>query len=99
MVVRHGPRTYKELNEGHRRLCDMAVLLGLSGMGDAKVKGPIWLEGVFYGLDVKRTDLVLSLLENVAQRELIILTTCDLEMAEILPGYKIRLADGAVSDV
>lgn len=99
MIVRHGQRTYKELNEGHRRLCDMAVLLGLSGMSDAKVKGPIWLEGVFYGLDFKRMDLVLGLLESVAQRELVILTTCDLEMSEILPGCKIRLVDGAISDV
>lgn len=96
MVVRHGSRTYKELNEGHRRLCDMAVLLGLSGMGDAKVKGPIWLDGVAHGLDEDRQDAVAALLETVAERELVIVLTCVEETAQRLRGTRVRIVDGAV---
>lgn len=99
LVVRHGARTYKELNEGHRRLCDLAVLLGLSGLGDAKVRGPIWLEGCLYGLDEEREAQVIALLETLAQRELIIITTCDLEIAARLPGYKVRVVNGTISVV
>jgi uncharacterized protein YhaN len=96
MVVRHGPRTYKELNEGHRRLCDMAVLLGLSGMGDAKVKGPIFLDGALHGLDEDRQDAVATLLETVATRELVIVLTCVEETAQRLRGTRIRIVDGEV---
>jgi len=96
MVVRHGRRTYKELNEGHRRLCDMAVLLGLSGMGDAKVKGPIFLDGVLQGLDEDRQDAVATLLETVATRELVIVLTCVEETAQRLRGTRIRIVDGEV---
>ena len=96
MVVRHGQRTYKELNEGHRRLCDMAVLLGLSGMGDAKVKGPIFLDGALHGLDEDRQDAVATLLETVAQRELVIVLTCVEETAQRLCGTRLRIVDGEV---
>jgi DNA repair exonuclease SbcCD ATPase subunit len=94
MVVRHGQRTYKELNEGHRRLCDMAVLLGLSDMGDAKVKGPIFLDGALHGLDEDRQDAVVSLLETVAQRELVIVFTCVEETALRFRGARFRVVDG-----
>lgn len=96
MVVRHGQRTYKELNEGHRRLCDMAVLLGLSGMGDARVKGPIFLDGALHGLDEDRQDAVAALLETVAERELVIVLTCVEETAQRLRGTRVRIVDGAV---
>ena len=96
MVVCHGPRMYKELNEGHRRLCDMAVLLGLSGMGDAKVKGPIFLDGALHGLDEDRQDAVVSLLETVAQRELVVVFTCVEETALRFRGARFRVVDGTI---
>jgi DNA repair exonuclease SbcCD ATPase subunit len=94
LQVKLDERTYRELNEGHRRLCDLAVLLALSGTGDAKVKGPIWLEGCLYGLDGKRRDLVVSLLESVAERECVVVTTCEEDVARYLPGLKIKVDAG-----
>lgn len=92
-----GARTYAELNEGHRRLCDLAVLLGLSTFGDAKVRGPIWLDGALHGLDEKRQDDVAALLETIAQRELVIVLTCVEDTANRLRGMHIRIADGAAT--
>jgi len=94
--ILHGVRTYKELNEGHRRLCDMAVLLGLSGMGDAKAKGPVWLDGALHGLDDERQDGMAALLETIAQRELVIVLTCQEDAAQRLLGLKIRVVDGRI---
>lgn len=96
LIVRHGARTYKELNEGHRRLCDLAVLLGLSSFGDAKVKGPIFLDGALHGLDEDRQDAVAALLETVAQRELVIVLTCVEDAARRLGGMHVSVVDGVV---
>lgn len=92
-----GARSYAELNEGHRRLCDLAVLLGLSGFGDAKVRGPIFLDGALHGLDEKRQDDVAALLETIAQRELVIVLTCVEDTANRLRGMHIRIADGTAT--
>ena len=74
----------------------MAVLLGLSGMGDAKVKGPIFLDGVLQGLDEDRQDAVATLLETVATRELVIVFTCVEETALRFRGARFRVVDGTV---
>ncbi len=92
-----GARTYAELNEGHRRLCDLAVLLGLSTFGDAKVRGPIWLDGALHGLDEKRQDDVAAILETIAQRELVIVLTCVEDTANRLRGMHIRIAEGTAT--
>ncbi len=92
-----GARSYAELNEGHRRLCDLAVLLGLSGFGDAKVRGPIFLDGALHGLDEKRQDDVAALLETIARRELVIVLTCVEDTANRLRGMHIRIADGTAT--
>lgn len=97
LSVKLGARKYKELNEGHRRLCDLAVLLGLSGMGDAKVKGALFLDGALHGLDEDRQDAVAALLETVAQRELVIVLTCVEDVAQRLRGTRIKVANGTVT--
>ena len=97
LSVKLGARKYKELNEGHRRLCDLAVLLGLSGMGDAKVKGALFLDGALHGLDEDRQDAVATLLETVAQRELVIVLTCVEDVAQRLRGTRIKVANGTVT--
>ena len=74
----------------------MAVLLGLSGMGDAKVKGSIFLDGALHGLDEDRQDAVVSLLETVAQRELVIVFTCVEETAQRFRGARFRVVDGTI---
>lgn len=94
LLVKLGQRSYKELNEGHRRLCDLAVLLGLSSFGDAKVKGPIFLDGCSHGLDEDRQDAVAALLETVAERELVIVLTCVEDVARRLGGMHVRVANG-----
>lgn len=87
-------KDYKALNRGHRRLCDLAVLLGLSGFGDAKIKGPLWLDECLDGLDEERCEQVSSMLESAAESELVIVLTHSAEIAGRLRGTHVQVLDG-----
>ena len=85
---------YRALNRGHRRLCDLAVMLGLSGLGDAKVKGAIFLDECLDGLDEERCEQVSAMLESAAERELVIVLTHSAEIAGRLRGVHVQVLDG-----
>lgn len=87
-------KDYKALNRGHRRLCDLAVLLGLSGFSDAKVKGAIFLDECLDGLDEDRCEQVSAMLESAAERELVIVLTHSAEIAGRLRGTHVQVLDG-----
>lgn len=87
-------KDYKALNRGHRRLCDLAVLLGLSGFSDAKVKGAIFLDECLDGLDEERCEQVSAMLESAAERELVIVLTHSAEIAGRLRGTHVQVLDG-----
>lgn len=87
-------KDYKALNRGHRRLCDLAVLLGLSGFGDAKVKGPVFLDEILDGLDEERCEQVSAMLESAAEHELVIVLTHSAEIAGRLRGVHVQVFDG-----
>lgn len=87
-------KSYRALNRGHRRLCDLAVMLGLSGLGDAKVRGPIWLDECLDGLDEERCEQVSAMLESAAERELVVVLTHSAEIAGRLRGVHIEVLDG-----
>jgi DNA repair exonuclease SbcCD ATPase subunit len=87
-------KDYKALNRGHRRLCDLAVLLGLSGFSDAKVKGAIFLDECLDGLDEERCEQVSAMLESAAERELVIVLTHSAEISGRLRGVYVQVLDG-----
>jgi hypothetical protein len=87
-------KDYKALNRGHRRLCDLAVLLGLSGLGDAKIKGSLWLDECLDGLDEERCEQVSTMLESAAERELVVVLTHSAEIAGRLRGTHVQVLDG-----
>lgn len=88
-----GGKDYKALNRGHRRLCDLAVLLGLSGFSDAKIKGGLFLDECLDGLDEERCEQVSAMLESAAERELVIVLTHSAEIAGRLRGVHVQVLD------
>ena len=88
--VKLGDRDYKELNRGHRRRLDLAIMLALSQLHQAPVRGPIFLDESLDGLDADGAEAAAAVLEAVAQHELVIMLTHSEELAGRLRGVHLR---------
>lgn len=92
--IRLGVRDYKELNRGHRRRLDLALMLALSQLHQATVRGPIFLDEALDGLDPDGAEAAAAVLEAVGRNELVIVLTHSEELAGRLRGVKIKVANG-----
>jgi len=88
--VKLGDRDYKELNRGHRRRLDLAIMLALSQLHSAPVRGPIFCDESLDGLDADGAEAAAAVLEAVAQHELVIMLTHSEELAGRLRGVHLH---------
>lgn len=88
-----GERQYKELSRGQRRRVDLAILLACSQLGNNSVlRHPIFLDEMTDGVDEQGCDALATILEQVAEAELVIVMTHSKALAGRLRGQHYYLA-------
>lgn len=98
LKLKLGERQYKELSRGQRRRVDLAILLASSQLhGGGSVRHPLWLDECLDGVDKAGCDAFASLLEAVAETELVIVLTHSEELAGRLRGAHYRCEAGSIT--
>lgn len=98
LKLKLGDRQYKELSRGQRRRVDLAILLACSQLhGGGTVKHALFLDECLDGVDKAGCDAFASLLEAVAENELVIVLTHSEELAGRLRGIHYHCEAGTIT--
>lgn len=95
LKLKLGDRQYKELSRGQRRRVDLAVLLACSQLQSSTIKHPLFCDEMLDGLDEQGYEGVATILEQVAETELVIVMTHSKAFAGRLRGQHHYLSSSA----